>query len=195
MTGELSLSSKLMEHAILAFRCGKNAPLAETIYQVQLKTYFQKPKVSEKSSFRIYLLADGEPLRNWTKIPLDQLKLSHEALFTEADVIGYDWAIHEIKVSDAAMRRMPRPKVLGKPFVVVANGERIYAGAFFSSESSASLSAPVIVTDPIPQSRPKWGSIRIDRAYPSDQFAKEQDPRKDPRIEACLERLGKLRKR
>ncbi len=113
MTGELSLSSKLMEHAILAFRCGKYAPLAETIYQVQLKTYFQKPKVSEKSSFRIYLLADGEPPRNWTKIPLDQLKLSHEALFTEADVIGYDWAIHEIKVSDAAMRRMPRPKVLG----------------------------------------------------------------------------------
>lgn len=47
MTGELSLSSRFLKKAILALRCGKRAPLSETIYQVELKSYVRSTSPSE----------------------------------------------------------------------------------------------------------------------------------------------------
>ena len=91
------------------------------------------------------------------------------------------------------MARLPKPPVSGTPFVVVADGEPIYAGVFVTCLSSFSFAVPAIWVDraAILPDEPA-NTLVIDRAYPSSQFGVGPDPRADKRIVASLTALGKL---
>jgi hypothetical protein len=98
-----------------------------------------------------------------------------------------------MKLRTDALARIPRVPVQGLPFVVVANGQRIYLGTFFTGISSMSSAIPTIVVNKqiMAKDQPK-DVLVIDRGYPMDSFGKGTDPRDDPRIKSALASLNKL---
>lgn len=120
-------------------------------------------------------------------------KLVEPALVTEADVVSYDILQHALTIKPEAMARLPKPPVAGTPFVVVADGEPIYAGVFVTCESSMSFAVPSIMIDrrAIFPDEPA-NTLVITRAYPTGKFGDGPDRRADQRIVAALTGLGKL---
>jgi len=84
------------------------------------------------------------------------------------------------------------PSIPGTPFVAVADGERIYLGAFTSSFSSIPLSVPCITVPSLDTTRPA-NSVRIDLGYPGPFLKTNIDPRSDERIRKALAALGKVK--
>ena len=150
------------------------------------------PIEARAHSFAIYLVA-FTPDKPWdaaTIGDLATLPLSNEPLLSDADIVSYDFAKHEILTSPAAILSLKsNGSVWGVPFVVVADGERIYVGAITSAASSASISVPTILM---------WASrfanpLSIDRAYPSPEFGSGPDPRSDERVRVALAGLKELK--
>lgn len=128
---------------------------------------------------------DGKP---------EDAELSEYWLFTENQIESYDWDTHTITLSKEGVQRIPAGSTIGvrgKSFVVIADGQLCYLGAFWSSFSSISCPVPVInilrLHDPTAPPR-----IQIERAYPSPKFGRGPDPRFDERIRKVLEETGKL---
>jgi len=124
---------------------------------------------------------------------LRQTTLAATPLLTDHDIVSYDWATHTVELTAEGVAKLPSLKdvgVSGLPFVVVANGERCYMGAFWTHLSSISHARPVIVVVFAPESR----IFHIQRAYPADSFAKGDDPRSDKRVFQVLTDLKKLKK-
>jgi len=117
-------------------------------------------------------------------------ELESQPLLTEQDIVSYDWQTHTMTLTESGEKKFPAMKDMGtygKEFVIVADGQRCYRGAFWHPASSVSHSDPVIET--FHQGR----AVQIQRAYPSDKFATGDDPRPDKRIRQVLEALGKIK--
>jgi len=72
--------------------------------------------------------------------------------------------------------------VNGRPFVVVANDERIYAGAFWTLASSLSFDG-VVIEEPVFEDD---ATIKLVLEYPTESFFTGEDPRGDARIREAL---------
>jgi len=117
---------------------------------------------------------------------LEKAELADEPLLTERDIVRYDWATHTMEMTEEGVKKLPRVGTRGKAFVIVADGQRCYRGAFWTPISSISHPNPVVL--------PFGGRMRkIERAYPSAEFAKGDDPRSDSRLLNVLKEVGKLR--
>ncbi len=172
-----------------------------------------------KHTFRICVVEDKVNFMKHNEVNLDELKLHEQPLITENDIVEYDWETHTIKMTEKGFEPFAKPAawdfpvgyndetrtlkakgdnhqgesaLLGEAFVVIADGERCYLGVFTGSFSSVALSLPVINLFPLPEKAPPENSVRIERAYASDTFAKVEDPRCDARVKTALEALGKL---
>lgn len=121
--------------------------------------------------------------------PADVPLASHPVISAE-DLAGYQWPTHTLTLERSFWFKIRRPSLRGSPFVVVAEGEPVYVGAFFSDASSFSCPAPVIRFDERMTNR----VVTIDRGYPG-AFAVQgrKDPREDPRVKKALQAAGKLR--
>jgi len=148
------------------------------------------------NSFGIYLAAEPVDRRitaygqgDWSRV-----RLSESPLISGADILSYDFTNHSVRLRPEALARIPRPPVEGMPFVVVADGQRIYLGAFTTGLSSMSFAVPSIMMDrrALVTNQPT-DTVVIERAYPSPSFAAGPDPRGDPRIKAALKALHKLK--
>ncbi|MHB8957834.1 MAG: hypothetical protein ACYC4U_33210 [Pirellulaceae bacterium] len=156
--------------------------------------------------------------------PLEGLILDKVPLLTEADILSYVWPKHEVHLQPGVRDRLLRaikPSVWGVPFVVVAQGEPAYLGAFWTGFSSYSADMPTIPIDawqwsvPEPDSLPGnaiWLLKRIEAAekrvpepdgLPGNVLRIElsqvlepgevpTDPRNNPRVREALQRAGKL---
>jgi hypothetical protein len=146
--------------------------------------------------FAIYLLAEPVDPRitGYGRGDWSQLRLAASPLITGEDLISYDLSTHAMRLRREALARIPRPPVDGTPFVVVANGQRIYLGLFITILSSHSFAVPAIVTD-AQMLTPKQpaDTLVIARAYPTPSFGSGPDPRGDERIKAALTKLGKAK--
>ncbi len=139
------------------------------------------------------LLADSNlSASDAAKVPLDTLQVATgSALF---DVLALDWyetATHTVQWdtwhnSTAIKNQLPQVGVYGLPFVVIADGQRVYLGAFMTMASSVALDMPVILIENM-----KDNSFAIEPAYPSSS-PPTVDVRMDPRIMIVLEASGKL---
>jgi hypothetical protein len=124
------------------------------------------------------------------------VKLGDHPLISDADLVAYDFTNHVMTVKPEVFRRLPGGEV---PFVVVADGERIYLGAFTTWLSSKTLCIPSIVPDIVRPSfdmAERHNTLSIDDGYPpSYRSAKctNPDPRSDERIRQALAALGKLK--
>ena len=92
-------------------------------------------------------------------------------------------------VKREALARLPQPSVWGAPFVLVADGKRVYLGAFGTVASSYSIPVPTILVD----FREFTSWLTIDEGYPTPGFADGPDPRSDMRIRVALGGLRKLK--
>ncbi len=142
-----------------------------------------------KGNFAIYLTT-YENAQNYD-IPLKQLQLL-KPLLTNEDIVEYRWQSHEMLLTDQGWKKfktIPQEEIREKTFVVMANGERCYHGAFWRNILSVSYPYPVIIINTLSSN-----TIKIERAYPSEKFAKGFfDPRSDRRIFSALKYSGKLR--
>lgn len=145
------------------------------------------------SSVSIYL-AEDEKLNaiDALKIDLGEIKLQSMPLLTLDDLVCYSWKDHSFKLTQEAIAKLPKPQVFGVPFVLVANGQRIYLGAFWTHASSASFPNPVICTDPF--LLPSQGNrFIIERAYPGvTPDLPKDDPRDSALVREAFKAAGKL---
>src|SRR5262249_35271181 len=118
---------------------------------------------------------------------LTDLALVKEPVLSDADILSYDFATHRFLVRRSALSRLPSPPVWHTPFVLVADGQRIYVGAFSTMLSSHSSPVPSILVD----FRDFTNELSIDRAYPAGGFGTGTDPRSDDRIRSALAGLHK----
>jgi hypothetical protein len=86
------------------------------------------------------------------KVPdadLAKAELESRALLTEQDLASYDWQTHALTLTEFAKKKISGMEVgvSGKQFVIVADGQRCYQGAFWTGLSSNSHDHPVIVVD------------------------------------------------
>jgi|SRR5208282_3085571 len=153
---------------------------------------------THQHSFAIYLTASPVDARilGYYKGDWSQVKLSPTPVITDADILTYDFTTHSMTLTLEAIGRIPRPSVSGTPFVVVADGEKIYLGAFTTSISSIPTALPSIMVDR------RWlytnqpaNILLIERGYPNDSFGVGKDPRSDKRIKTVLAALNKLEPR
>ncbi|NLF64766.1 MAG: hypothetical protein GX579_09190 [Chloroflexi bacterium] len=139
----------------------------------------------------VYLLAEEGPAALLEGVALDDLALAETPIIGPADIRAYDAATHTMSISEEAMARVralfePPVPTGGVPFVMTANGERIYAGAFWTMLSSLSYDG-VVILDPLPLSSVMPGDLRITLGYPAPELFTGEDPRSDPRILEALE--------
>lgn len=145
------------------------------------------------------------------KVPdadLAKAELESRPLLTEQDLASYDWQTHALTLTESAKKKISDVKVgvSGKQFVIVADGQRCYQGAFWTGLSSISHDHPVIevhgfkVDDKGRLSEDGKGAdgkglvVEIRRAYPTAKFAAAGDDlRPDPRILRVLTALGKIK--
>ncbi|MBN1818729.1 MAG: LysM peptidoglycan-binding domain-containing protein [Sedimentisphaerales bacterium] len=130
--------------------------------------------------------------------PLEGLILDNKPILTDADILRYDWEKQTIYLKQKAQSLLPeKPSVWGIPFVVVAQGKRLYLGAFWTGASSYTANMPTISLDPweytMKQDEPDYlpsNAIRIN----SSMMEGGPDLRKNPYLREVLDAAGKLGK-
>ena len=164
--------------------------------EVELRRVKPNPNVyadnEAQTKFGIFLTVNPNLDTRPGMVDLSHIQLAHSPVISAKDIISYDFTTHAMKLRHkplAGVSLAPGQLVGGLPFIVVADGQRIYLGAFTSEVSSISLGVPSIVAGRF--NTPEDVAV-IDRAYPSDQFGQGPDPRGDPRIKSALAALHKL---
>ena len=195
----------------------ENAPVFDTSLDAQLSGR-TRSSVCRKVLFD---KGDGFDAMRPENYPLDGLIVADKPLITEDDIISFDWEKQHIHLKPGVKERLPNvdnpPQVWGVPFVVVANGERIYLGAFWSLSSSYLSNMPHISPkfpvkyDPsdkefLPEDVIRIGRVHFRHSVETTtgpdfnrrlQAAMDSMPyhsRFDERIRSALESVGKLDK-
>lgn len=137
---------------------------------------------STRPHFAIFLVKTNQT-------DISKSDLENDPVITEKDIISYDWLTHTILLTESGQKKIRGlgTDPHGKPFVIVADGQRCYRGAFWSRILSVSHGEPII--DVFQAGR----TIQIQRAYPDASFAVGDDPRPDKRVRLALEATGKLK--
>jgi hypothetical protein len=131
--------------------------------KITAQTALQQPLAS--------LALDAEPL----------LGLSHIGWYSSDHHVH--WGV--LMGKKALLNRVGQVGTQGVPFVVEADGQRIYLGAFYSLVSSQSFAGPMILVEGIDDA-----GFAIGPSYPA--AAAGADVRGDPRILKVLGEAGKL---
>jgi len=125
-----------------------NGVFDATVSELPKGIVLRNPAAKGKPAFGIYLLKDGKLKATETvKLPLEQLDIQDKPLIGPADIEWFDWDKQRFKLRPNVVSKLPKAAIMGTPFVLVANGKRIYSGGFFTCISSASLYAPAIKVD------------------------------------------------
>ena len=82
--------------------------------------------------FAIYLTADDIPVTQMEA--LSHVDLHREPLLSAAEIVWYDWAKHEIKLSETRQKKLDKFEVpvSGKSFIVCLDKNPVYWGAFYN---------------------------------------------------------------
>lgn len=134
------------------------------------------------SRFAIYLVKETNTITAIEK-GIGNVELEGNPIISGKDIKSYNWSDHTIEFNEEIYGRIPKVPMSGLPFVVVADGERIYTGAFWTSFSSVSTDLPVIDVLIKP--------FKIVMGYPGKPD-NASDQRNDMRIYKVLKETGKL---
>lgn len=143
--------------------------------------------------FGLWLLADaGLGAADAAKLGLAALQTEPLPVLGLGDIGFYQASTHHVGWSpplqghQALLAKLGNVGVAGRPFVVQADGERVYLGAFVTAVSSFAVDMPAVVVQQI-----SADGFVIDGSYPSGSTP-EPDPRADPRILKVLAQAQKL---
>ena len=145
--------------------------------------------------FAIFISSDDPPeqsIIDGSAIPAG-LRLQADPIISEANLLSYDTNNNTFMVPFDTAQRIGQICLtrLQTPFVVVANGQRIYVGEFSSPLSSNSTGVPTILPS-LAQTNGASPNIQfqIDRGYPPPNgSARGADRRSDPRIISAIHAL------
>ncbi len=141
---------------------------------------------SWQNRFEIRLLADTSlNAEQAKKLPLQSLSLASEPIVHLMLLQWYEWSTHTLTWdswhnSQILLNYLPEVGSYGLPFVVLADGERVYLGALTGPNTVKLQDIPTIS---LPDVKPE--GFRIEPAS-------SHDPRDDPRISKALASSGKL---
>jgi hypothetical protein len=145
-----------------------------------------------QNRFEVRLLADPSiTAQQASQIPLDNLEVAPgEPIIHLLSLAWYEASSHIAHwdnwySSEYLLNQLPPVSPAGLPFVVLADAERVYLGAFMTAMSSYAIDLPVIVVENM-QDR----SFQIEGGYPAG--APTVDPRDDPRIRKVFLESQKL---
>jgi hypothetical protein len=144
---------------------------------------------AKDEGFAIYLTRNDTPP---SKMEAEnQPALSDFPVISSQDIVIYNAQTHELKLTAVAFERISKLDihVSGKSFIVCANRQPVYWGAFWTPVSSISFDGVTIWKPIAPLSTP---IITLELGYPSPAFYGGNDPRNQPDILKSLERNGKL---
>lgn len=110
------------------------------------------PQKSRTNHIEFFLLETALPPEQTIsgKIDIGSLKLKKEPILSDPDFVSWDLQKHAFVIKPEAAKRLVVQcfhRIV--PFVLVCDGQRVYAGLFNTSVSSASAAMPVILTDTI----------------------------------------------
>ncbi len=143
----------------------------------------EKGRVSP--NFEIYLV-DTPKLGDVIDTTLSDIPVQSEPLLTEEDLVIYDWSEHILSLTPEGAKKFPSQIPLdGLPFVVMAKGERIYLGAFWTPISSLYIPELPIIMMPSDST-----TIQILYSSTSGQVI---DPRNNSKLYTVLKETGKLK--
>lgn len=149
-------------------------------------------KSTEVSDHFAVFLVRGLRTADAMKLKLEEVPVESQPVFTDKDLISYKWKEHELELrKDYDLNKsLGKVPLDGLPFVVFANGKRIYLGAFWTPLSSlASIIPAIMVMVPM---MPQQTTIRIGAGYPDKMPNGQIDPRNDNLIYNALKSTGKL---
>ena len=146
-------------------------------------------KISQDEGFAIYLTKEDIPPAQMEA--LSQVEIEDKPIISIRDIITYDAQTHELKLADAAFKRISQldVPVQGKSFMVCVDKGPIYWGAFWTPISSLSFDG-VTIWKPLGTQKQKV--ITIELGYPSSSFYEGEDPRNNQAVLQSLEQSGKL---
>ncbi|OGQ89245.1 MAG: hypothetical protein A2289_20730 [Deltaproteobacteria bacterium RIFOXYA12_FULL_58_15] len=144
--------------------------------------------------FGLWLLKDPNiTARDASEIPLESLELATQPVMDLLGVAYYDAGSHSLGwaepwyTADYFKAFLPTVGVQGLPFVAIADGERVYLGAFATLLSSFLIPMPSIFVEEI-----NSDGLTIEGSYPGSDAGQEDDLRNDPRILGVLGQAFKL---
>ena len=131
--------------------------------------------------------------------PVEGLILAREPLLTDADLLAYDRQRNTMHLKSGVLDRLPKPSVWGVPFAVVAEGNPLFLGAFWTGASSYSANMPTISLDrwarSLPADDPDYlppNAVRLENRQALRDGELSRDPRQDERLYRALQEAGKL---
>jgi hypothetical protein len=147
------------------------------------------PPAAWSSRFQIYLLEDPSlPTSQAALVPLDELVLAQRPLYVDLTTLlsverssGLFRLVPDEPSAALVRRQVEGTGSLNLPFVVVADGARIYMGAFVSALSSYRYPGPIAPLE----------ELQDDRLTILGPAAGD-DPRWDPRIVKVLSEASRL---
>jgi hypothetical protein len=165
------------------------AALVLLFVPVQITLGQQKPK-----EFALYLLPDPSNVKKKSQT-LDISKLKKPAgapLIASADIDHYQKDRHEMGIYYTTAIKLNKMalELRSKPFAIFIGEEPVYAGAFWSLNSSQSYDGVYI---DIADFKGDFPVLRLQFGYPTPKFATMPDPRADARIFKSFEDTGRLR--
>ncbi len=139
--------------------------------------------------FAIYLTQQDIPPAQMEA--LSHVNLANRPVISSDDVITYNAQTHEIRLAKEAFERICELEVpvQGRAFMVCADKQSIYWGAFWTPISSISFDG-VTIWQPYSSQDPSV--ITLELGYPSSAFYGGEDPRDNPEILRALKQAGKL---
>jgi hypothetical protein len=148
----------------------------------------QKPK-----EFSLYLLTETTAQNQKHRAP-DISKMKKPAgapLIAAADIDHYQKDRHEMGIYYTAALKLNKMalNLRGKPFAIFVGDEPVYAGAFWSLNSSQSYDGVYI---DISDFKGDFPILKLRFGYPTGKFTTGPDPRADARIFKAFEDAGML---
>jgi hypothetical protein len=146
-------------------------------------------QVRRECRFALYLVTEPRFTTEAMKTALEDLKLSADPAVCDEDIAAYDWDTHVMHLTPEGLAWLPGMWGAYQPFVLIADGNRIYMGELDSMLNSVGPTIPMVSRNRAPGGQGRMGNeLRI-----SPGQALAPDPRNDPRIRKALEAAGKLR--
>jgi len=144
-------------------------------------------KVSAVNNFSIYLVKEDLSATEAMSKNLDDLALEDIPVLTDEEISIYNWKEHVFTLKEGfnlEEKLEGKVPISGKPFVVVADSERIYLGSFWNPISS-------LYMPEIPTIYSMWFKGNDKDTYTINYGNEQKDPRDDIRIYDSLKGLGK----
>jgi hypothetical protein len=131
---------------------------------------------------------------------LDQIEFAHLPIFTDTDILNYNWTNHTITISETAIKRIPGNSYsLGRPFVIVVDGKPAYRGSFRNSKNAFAIAEPIILIDVNSTFNVLNNTIQIYNGFPGfiqypnkNNKKTSHDPRDNQAVKKVLQELGKF---